>query len=417
MFIGSIGYSYIVGWPVIWMLIGFVAGDFLVSMFVHKQIRIQAERSQSLSYAGVLAQWFGNRYSKVRFLGGLITILFLTVNAAGQFTAANKATSTIFEWQASTGSILIAAAVIIYCFVGGIRASIWTDIAQAAFMIMAMALIFFTSVAHVGGVQSFYTMLHQVSPTYTNWFPYDMASEGAIFPLLFVFGWFCGGLGLVGQPHIMTRFMTLNDPDQFKTVRIYYYIWYILFSLLTVGVGLSCRVILQDTTSFDPETALPILSLQLFTPILLAFVLAGLFSAIISTADSQILSCTAAITSDFKQSSPPSIFATRCITVCVTLLALGIALTSNQSVFSLLMIAWSALGSTFAPLVITFALGGKPSERVALAMMLTGLSTVILWRYLGLSTHVYEIAPGIIAGLSVYLLSKLFQLKSSGTYH
>ena len=98
---------------------------------------------------------------------------------------------------------------------------------------------------------------------------------------------------------------------------------------------------------------------------------------------------------------------TKMATIFVVIVALGIALSDNESVFSMVLIARSALASAFAPLLTVYALGGKPSEKLALAMMFTGLSTTLLWRYFGFDHIVYEVAPGIVAGLLPYLTKKL----------
>ena len=95
---------------------------------------------------------------------------------------------------------------------------------------------------------------------------------------------------------------------------------------------------------------------------------------------------------------------TKLSTVFVTIVALVIALTGTESVFSLVIIAWSTLACAFAPLMTVYALGGKPSEKLALLMMFIGIATMVLWRYLGFSAAVYEVAPGVLVGLATYWL-------------
>jgi sodium/proline symporter len=227
-------------------------------------------------------------------------------------------------------------------------------------------------------------------------------------PVLFVLGWIFAGVGVVGQPHVMVRFMTMDQPQDIHRVRVYYYGWYVAFYTLTVLAGLAARILIPEVSDFDAELALPTLAQELLPEVLVGLILAGLFASTMSTADSQILSCTAAITRDFNGGREVSYLMTKIATVLVVVAALGIALSGNKSVFSLVLIAWSALASSFAPLLITYALGGRPTERVALLMMLTGLGSMLLWRYFELTGVMYEVAPGMIAGFIPYLLKKIF---------
>jgi Na+/proline symporter len=201
----------------------------------------------------------------------------------------------------------------------------------------------------------------------------------------------------------------MDAPENMNRVRVYYYSWYIAFYTLTVCAGLAARLLLPEVGNFDAELALPTLAQQLLPELLVGLILAGLFAATMSTADSQILSVTAAITHDFTNGKKISYVMTKLTTVLVVAVALGIALFGNESVFSLVIIAWSALGAAFAPLLAVYALGGKPSEKMALTMMCSGLGAMLLWRYFGLSDIVYEVAPGILVGLLPYVVLRIWK--------
>ena len=413
MFVGMIGYTYSVGLSSVWLMIGWIFGDFLASTFIHKRLRVTTEKERVLSFAGVLSRWHGTDYRILRIVCGIITVAFLGTYAAAQLNAGSKALHVLFDWDYSVGAIIGAVMVLLYCFAGGIRASIWTDAAQSFVMIVAMGLLFFVAVSEIGGVSAFSTGLDNVSPSYMDLFPSNLPFGGIAGPFLFVLGWVFAGFAVVGQPHIMVRFMAMDEPKNINRVRLYYYCWYTAFYTLTVCAGLAARLLLPEVDNFDAELALPSLAQQLLPEILVGLILAGLFSATMSTADSQILSCSAAITRDFTGGKKISYVMTKLATVFVVIVALGIALSGSESVFSLVLIAWSALASTFAPLLTVYALGGKPSEKLALAMMFTGLGTMLLWRYFGLGDTIYEIAPGIVAGLLLYLTKKAFVKTSS----
>lgn len=405
MFVGMIGYTYASGLSSIWLMIGWILGDFIGSSFIHKRLRIATERENAFSFAGVLSRWNGTNYRMLRIVGGIITIVFLGTYAAAQLNAGSKALHVLFGWNYSVGAIIGAAMVLLYCFAGGIRASIWTDAAQSFVMIAAMCALLYISITNLGGLNNFYTELQGVSPNYMDLFPSNLPIGGMVGPFLFVLGWVFAGFAVVGQPHIMVRFMAMDTPKHINRVRLYYYSWFILFYCMTICVGLAARLLLPSVESFDAELALPTLAQHLLPDILIGLVLAGLFAATMSTADSQILSCSAAITRDFTGGKKISYLITKLATVFVVIIALAIALSGNKSVFSLVLIAWSALASAFAPLLTIYALGGRVSERLAIAMMLTGLAAMLLWHYFELNSIIYEVVPGILGGLLLYIVS------------
>ena len=404
MFIGMIGFTYTYGLSSVWLMLGWIVGDFLMSLLVHKKLRVTTEAHDRHSFAGALSSWHGGDYRLLRLAGGVLTVLFLGTYAAAQLNAGSKALHVLFGWEYGVGAVAGAAIVLLYCFAGGIRASIWTDAAQSMVMICAMGLMLWVALGQLGGWRLFGAGLAGVSPHYMDWFPSDLGPGG---PILFVTGWLFAGAAVIGQPHIMVRFMAMDDPEHMGRVRTYYYGWFTAFYALTICVGLAARLLLPEITEFDAELALPTLAGELLPPVLTGLVLAGLFAATISTADSQILSCTAAVTRDFPYRQLHGYAATKLATVFVTLLALGIALSQNESVFSLVLIAWSALASAFGPLMIVYALNWKPSQPLALVMMLTGVAVVLLWRYLSWDqTIVYEVMPGMLSGIAVFLIGR-----------
>jgi sodium/proline symporter len=401
MFIGMIGFTYTIGLASVWLALGWVLGDFIASFLVHKKLRITSEKQKCLSFAGVLSNWNGENFKKIRLIGGIITVLFLGIYAGAQLKAGSKALTVMFGWHDYVGALIGAAIVLLYCFSGGIRASIWTDAAQSFVMAIAMILLFVFGVTQVGGMANFISELKQVSPTYLSL--YVDESKSLVKLILFILGWVFAGFGVAGQPHIMVRFMAVDDSENMKKARIYYYAWFLAFFLLTVGVGLVSKLLLTNNGVFDAELALPLLSLELLPSILVGLVLAGLFAATMSTADSQILSCSASLTSDIFTKAKSNYLITKLGTVLMVLISLIIALVGPDSVFVLVLIAWSFLSCAFVPLIVVYALNQKPSENLALLMMFVGVATMLVWKYFGLDEIIYEAAPGIIAGLLVYL--------------
>lgn len=409
MFIGVIGYTYMTGLASIWLMLGWIAGDFLSSTFIHSRLRMATQHTGEASFAGVLSRWNGGQGRTLQRVIGGISLLFMLAYASAQLVAGGKALHVLLDWPVWSGALIGAVLVMAYCFSGGIRASIWTDAAQSVVMMLAMGLLLFAAVSDLGGMGTAITQLNGV-PGFMDWFPKDLVVPGIAGGLVFAVSWGFAGLSVIGQPHIMVRFMTLNDAGKMNQARMWYYLWFTIFYLMATSVGLLSRIYLVDTGSFDAELALPTMALQVLPPAMVGVILAGIFAATISTADSLILSCSSALTHDLL---PHRIENTRVLkagTAAITLVALLWALLNQQSVFSLVIMAWSGLASAFAPLLIVLALGGRPGTKISLVAIFSGLAAAFFWRYIGWQDSVYEGMPGILTGLSVlspYLLGSL----------
>jgi SSS family transporter len=402
MFIGMIGLTYTTGLSSIWLMIGWIIGDLMASLLMMHQVRVTTEKQDIHSFGGLVAQWHHTNYNILRRITGILTVIFLGSYAAAQFNAGSKALHVLFGWDLSTGAVIGAALVLLYSFAGGLRASIWTDAAQSFVMVFSMGLMMVVAAEHIGSADKIYATLDAVGPHYMNLFP-DTSWLGVA---LFVIGWVFAGFGVAGQPHIVIRYMTLDDPKNINRFRAYYYAWFIIFYSATIVVGLLARVLLPDAGQFDAELALPMLSMQLLPDVLVGLMLAGLFAATMSTADSLVLSCSAALTRDLLPEHKGGYLVTKIATGIVVIVALVIAISGNKSVFQLVLIAWGLLASAFVPLLAIYALGGRPSERLAIGMMGTGVAVFLLWREAGLSSLVYEIMPAMLAGMMLFVVAR-----------
>ncbi len=404
MFIGVIGYTYSTGLPAIWIMLGWITGDFLASLFIHKKLRLATEASGEASYAGVIAQWQKSPQYGLQRLIGAIAFLFLLAYASAQLVAGGKALFAVLEWPLWSGAVVGAILITLYCVAGGIRASIWTDAAQSIVMISAMGLLMVIAVAEQGGVNNVINQLSAI-PSYMTLVPKDLVMPGIFGAVLFAVSWLFAGLSVIGQPHIMVRFMTLDQPQSFFRVRVWYYSWFTAFYAMATMVGLLSRLYFSES-NFDPELALPYMAQELLPGVLVGLILAGIFAATISTADSLVLSCSAAITHDLvPQRRIENRYLIKGATVLTTVLALGWALLNKQSVFSLVIMSWSALASAFAPLLIVLVMGFKPSQKIAIASVVLGLAVSLIWRYLDWHVYMYEGMPAIMLVTLLTLLA------------
>lgn len=404
MFTGWIGMSYMMGLSAIWFMLGLGSGTIFGLFTANKHIRKASVEKNALSYGGLISQWQGKQQPKLRILIGIIILALLSVYGAAQLTAGSKALHVLFDWDYSTGAILGAAVIILYCYSGGLRASVWTDVAQSIVMIGAMGLLFIVAYLELGGFQAFWQQLGQIDPQLTQLFP----ANTSFGPLLYIVGWIAAGVGIIGQPHIMVRFMSLNEQKNMNKSLIYYLIWYVTFFFMSFAVGLMSRVFLQETGSFDAELALPNIALNLLPEILVGIILAGLFAASMSTADSIVLSCSASLTRDIRGKEEEHPWQTKIATLLITLVVLSIALWGNKSVFALVIAAWGMLASAFAPLIILNIFKQKIPEITACIMMLIGVGVTFSWRHAGLNSSIPEALPGMLAAFATYLFYRIF---------
>lgn len=404
MFIGLIGETYAQGVSAMWVMVGWVLGDYLMWLSkVPERIRSFSGQHNLVTVPSVIGH--GVRASKaIVAVSGLLTLVFLSLYAAAQLNAGSKALQVLFEWPYETGAILGALIVVIYCFAGGIRASIWTDVSQSIVMFVAMAALCIMALNECGGLGDMWQTLTRIDPVLTDWQP-PSVKNGFV---LFVLGWFFAGAGVIGQPHIMVRTMTLDSAANMGTARRVYFAWNALFAGAAILVGLAARAYLDGGTVTDPELALPILAKGLLPEALVGVVLAGVFAATMSTADSQILSCSAAVTQDVFPKFKAHYNWNKIITVLITLSVLGIAL-GGGSVFDLIVLAWSSLAAGLGPLLFLRAFGKAVDGRLAIAMIVNAMLTIIAWRFvLELTGVLYDAMPAILVSFATYGIGQCF---------
>ena len=406
MFTGMIGYTYQVGISVVWLPIGWVFGDSIAWFFVYKRLRVTSEESSSETIGAFLANNQKSNRS-IAIVSALVTLVFLGTYAAAQLVAGSKALHVLFGWDYTWGIILGAAIVVFYCFSGGIRASIWTDAVQSVVMVLAMIGLLVASIVACGGLGELWRQLESIDPLLIDPTP----SNFKLGTIAFALGWLASGLAVLGQPHIVVRAMAIDSPENIAMSRNLYLVSYIMFSAAAIGVGLTSRVLVPQlmAAGSDPELALPMLSEQLLPGVLVGLILAGIFAAVISTADSQILSCSAALTQDLFPKASKSYKMAKIGTLTVTAIILAIALLGSKNVFTLANLGWSALGSSLGPVLVVRAFRLPLNPVAAIAMIVVGIATTLTWRFgLNLSGSVIETLPAMAATTLVYGVYWLF---------
>jgi sodium/proline symporter len=410
MFIGLIGFTYSIGLAALWVVLGWISGDYMAWSLVHRRLRQTSAQKESSTVVAFLSQEAVGESRWVTLISGFITLAFLGIYAATQLQAGSKALSVIFDWDYGIGILLGAVIVTIYCFAGGIRASIWVGSIQALLMVVSMLLLVGVAVYHSGGPMGLWDNLRTIDPALLSLAPPHL--QFGLIP--FALSWLVAGFGVVGQPHIMSRIMAIDTGNQnagrnIQIARNVYTGLYIVFALSAIGVGLTARVLLPDLMQAggDVELALPALAETFLPALLVGVVLSGLFAATISTADAQLLTCSATLTQDvlFRWTAN-SVRLARLGTLVMAVLICAIALLGDDNVFILATIAWSTLAASLGPLMIVRAMDRPVPAWVAITMMMVGMATALTWRLgLGWANSVCEALPGMLAGGAFYLLT------------
>jgi SSS family solute:Na+ symporter/sodium/proline symporter len=408
MFIGLIGYTYAVGIQSVWLMVGWIAGDLIGSKVAHERMRDEAERVHANGIISLLARWGDTRNRSWQILAALVSVAFLCTYAAAQISAGGKALEGMLDIPMAIGMGMVALVVIAYSIAGGMRASIWTDAVQSLLMVVSMVVLLIAAVNHLGGLQAVFQQAGAIDG-FLNPSPTNLDVPGFIGPLAFVVGWMFAGAAALGQPHIVSRFLALQNTRQMNQVRWWYYSYYLLFYCFATAVGLLSRLYFSESTGFDPEMALPNMARDLLPPWLAGLMLAGIFAATMSTADSLVLSCSSALTQDLPRNPSENRWLLKAATGFTTLFALGIGLWSEQSVFSLVVWAWGTLGAAFVPILIWQVLGAKLNSWAMLCMSSTGVLTTVAWKFFGFPNTVYEGAVGMFCA---FVLGAVFTISS-----
>ncbi|NQY80080.1 MAG: sodium/proline symporter [Candidatus Caenarcaniphilales bacterium] len=404
MFIGMLGYVYVQGFSSVWFLIAWIFSDWVTWKMFYKPIREISEKenvSTITSFCITDTETKSGKYF-LRFLS-LVIVIFMGVYAAAQLSAGAKALESVLSINYSLSVIAAGVLIALYCFAGGIRASIWTDSVQSIIMLVAMLCLAFVAVSGLGGFNNMEAALADQGTDLVQWIPEDLKFGFVIFLL----GRIANGFALLGQPHIVVRSMLIKDLESFKLAEKVYFIYYIAFCAAMFLVALSARVILPDLINSDPEMALLELSKSQLPNYLIGLILAGVFSSTISTADSQILSCTASITQDLFTKFKNNYWFNKIVTLLILIFVTVLALISNESVFSLTMFGWVSLGVVFAPLICLKVFNYSLANISSIFISFVSLTVALFWSKSSFHGSLNEVFVGFACFFMLILLRKL----------
>jgi sodium/proline symporter len=377
--LGVSGAAYAWGLPALWLFPATVGGFLINWVWIAPRLQKLAREEGAVTLSAVVVPAsLGDSRRLILRIAAIIIVFSFTFYVASQFEAAGKAFESTFALSKQTSILIGAGIVLAYTLLGGFWAVSVTDSVQGLLMFFAAIVLPTVALVAVGGFDALVQGLNSAgsagSPT---------TSLSALMVVFFVLGLFGITIGYPGQPHVVNRFMALKDEKSLRQGRIIAMTWAVIVYAGMLIVGFSARVLFTDLG--DYEQVMFRVAGELLPPVIAGVMLAAVLSAIMSTADSQLLVAASAISYDWNLAEgkiESGLGKSRVTVIVVLIMATILALVWRADIFSRVLFAWSSLGSAFGPILILRLLGRSISARGTLAAMLAGFGLTVLFSWL-----------------------------------
>ena len=426
MLLGLPGAMFVSGLSASWIAIGLLIGALANYLIVAPRLRVYTETAHD---AITIPDYFEKRFEDntrlLRVISSIVIVLFFTLYTSSGVVAGGKLFDSAFGLPYELGLFITAGVVVLYTLLGGFMAVSMTDFVQGCIMFVALVMVPLVALTGIGGVSGLSDTLNRLTAANIaelglaeNWSMNLLGGVGLV-GIISAMSW---GLGYFGQPHIIVRFMAIRSVKDIPAARNIGMSWMLVTIVGALSTGLIGLVyILQNGTpeaylvdgAFDGETIFIVLSQILFNPYIAGFLLAAILAAIMSTISSQLLVSSSSLTEDFYKiflrksaSQKELVMIGRIAVVIVALVAIALAWNPDSNVLTLVSNAWAGFGSAFGPIVILSLFWKRMTRWGALAGMVTGAATVLIWTYVPLlpvdgglvplGSWLYSIVPGFI---------------------
>ena len=413
-----------------WTAIGLAIGTYLNWRIVAKRIR---RYTHVAGNSITLPSFFSNRYRDekkiLQSIGAIFIVIFFIPYTASGFAACGKLFSSLFGINYQVAMVISALIIVGYTTLGGFLAASTTDFIQSIIMSIALIIVFIFGINVAGGVSAVVENAQSLPGYLTMHTTYDPVSgTEQPYPIISIVSMIAWGLGYFGMPHILLRFMAIEDEEKLKLSRKVATGWVVISLAVAVligiiGLAMTAAGELIPLEGSASETIIvkiaDLMSQHGVLPALLAgTILAGILASTMSTADSQLLAASSSVSSDLlgdflkkKTGKKGSMFADRITLLIIALVAVFLARDPNSSVFNIVSFAWAGFGAVFGPVVL-FALFWKRSNwQGALAGMISGGAMVFIWKYLvrpmGGTWNIYELLPAFLVSCAAIVLVSL----------
>ncbi|MFE9244857.1 sodium/proline symporter PutP [Nocardiopsis sp. NPDC006938] len=403
LLMGLPGAIYMSGLGEAWIAVGLASGFLGSWILIAPRLRVYTERvtdsrhggeSDSLTLSSFLENRFNDRTRLLRAVSAIVIIVFYFFYVASGMTAMMSLFDQVFGLNPELAVLIGLGIVVAYTVIGGYLAVSVTDVVQAMMMWLALLIVPVVAISVVGGLGGVVDGVNAKGENLMSAFGGSSLADGA-WVSAETLGWvviasgLAWGFGYFGQPHILSRYMgirSLRDIPKAATISVSWAVTAMALALIVGFVGIAYF----DTPLDDPEQVFPRLIDALMNPWVAGFLLAAILAAVMSTADSQLLVASSAITEDvyrayFNKDASPKLlmWLSRLAVVVVAVVAALVALYGDQSVMGLVGYAWAGFGAGFGPVLLFALFWRRMTWAGALAGMVAGATVAIVWESLG----------------------------------
>ena len=418
LLLGLTGMGYAVGAQAYWVMIGEVIGIALSWSLISVKLKRLSDDTDSITLPDVLAARFDDTRHILRGIAVVIILTMVCAYVTAQMVASGKALSSFVGMDYSTAVVVGAVVIIAYTFVGGYKAVAYTDVLQGVLMLLGLITVPIVAINAGGGWSGVVENLQAQDPDLLSmWSIIDGGIPGWIALVSFM----AIGLPFLGVPQLMIRFMSARDERELKKARVMSVIVILLFDAGAVTAGMVGRAVFPGLD--DAETIFPVLSSELFPPILTGVLMVVVLSAIMSTVDSLLLLASSAVVRDTMQkilgsrkSDQALARYGKLVTIIIGVIGITFALEEVKFIFWFILFAWSGLGAAFGPVILCMLYYKKTTRPGVAAGMLGGFLTSVIW-VLFIKPHtldLYEMVPAFIVGIVLTMLVSHWTAKKDG---
>ncbi|MBN1123911.1 MAG: sodium/proline symporter PutP [Sedimentisphaerales bacterium] len=412
LLMGLPGAVYFLGIGQIWVAIGLLIGTVLNWLLVASRLRIYTEKTGTITLPSFFEERFKDPTGLLRTLSALLILVFFTIYATSLLIAAGELFEEVFSIRYSAAVLVGGGVVIVYTFLGGFLAVCWTDLFQGLLMVFAVVIVPIIAWIQIG------------TETITNEIERSQVSMTLIpqqkWPFIAILSSMAWGLGYFGQPHILTRFMSVKSLYKLRESMSIAIIWVVLSLTGAVVIGIvGIGMVPGLESQQEAEKVFIYMIRDLFNPWIAGVMLAAILSAIMSTIDSQLLVSSSALSEDFYQkvvkkqaTQKEVVWVGRLCVILISIIAMLLALNHEDTIFNIVKDAWGGFGAAFGPLVLFSLFSRKTTWASALAGLVTSTVVFIVWKQMGLGAVMYEIVPGFTVNcLTIFVIDLFSQQK------
>lgn len=411
LLMGLPGALYVSGMPAIWIAAGLLIGTYCNWKFIAKRLRVYTEITDSITIPTFFEDRFKDPTGLLRIISALIILIFFTIYLSSGFVASGKLFESMLGIEYHIAVLIGAGIILFYTSLGGFFAVSITDVVQGSLMFFAIIVVPIIAMIHIGPFINILQAMEHAS------LPVNPFTSVTLLSVVSTASW---GLGYFGQPHILARFMGIHSHHDIKGARHIAMTWVTISLLGASFIGIAAVYLFPELSPHNAEKVFIFMIQKFFTPWVGGIFLAAILSAIMSTADSQLLVCSAALTEDFYQrvikrdaSQQELIHIGRITTIIITSIAALFAMNPENTVLGLVAYAWGGFGAAFGPVVLFALFSKNTSWQSVLGGMLAGTIALVSWKFLGLSNFCYEIVPGFIANVAtIFILKRIYPAQS-----